>query len=117
VNTIACAELHFLLDNKGAIIAFQEKERSWAGALAFSSEELARKFVERSRLDVAEVAAVATDDRESLAALIAAMKQRPIRYVLLDLDYESGRCSQVEFEGNEFGVIKERQFVAEHHHG
>jgi hypothetical protein len=117
MNALGCQELHFLLDSGGAIIAYQEKDKSWAGALAFSSEQLARKFIELSRLDVAEVAAVATEDSQSLSALVAALKKRPIRYLLLDLDYHSGACRQVEFEGEHLGAVSERQFVAEHHHG
>jgi len=110
-------ELHFLLDADGAIIAFQEKEQSWAGALAFSREENARRFVESSHLEAAEIAAVALSDRANVAGLIAALKRRPIRYVLLDLDYHSGKCLQVDFEGDGFGPAQERQFTAEHHHG
>lgn len=117
MSTLECPELHFLLDASGAIIAFQEKDQSWAGALAFSSEENARRFVRQSRLEVAEIAAVAADDRASIAALIGAMKSRPIRYILLDLDYQSGKCRQVDFEGDDFGTVKERQFDARHHHG
>jgi hypothetical protein len=117
VSTLACQELYFLLDSGGAIIAYQEKEQSWAGALAFSSEEGARKFVELSRLDAAEIAAVAADDHASIAALTAAMKRRPIRYVLLDLDYHTGKCQQVDFEGDGLGAVKERQFTADHRHG
>lgn len=117
MNALALKELHFLLDAGGALIAFQEKDQSWAGALAFSSEELARRFIELSRLEVAEIASISTDDRESVAALIAALKRRPIRYALLDLDYHSGRCQQVDFEGDAFGAATERQFVAEHRHG
>ena len=44
MKALALKELHFLLDAGGALIAFQEKDQSWAGALVFSSEELARKF-------------------------------------------------------------------------
>jgi hypothetical protein len=117
VNTLVCQELYFLLDSAGAIIAYQEKEQSWAGALAFSSEEGARKFVELSRLDAAEIAAVAADDQASIGALIVAMKRRPIRHVLLDLDYHTGKCQQVDFEGDCLGAVKERQFTAEHRHG
>jgi len=116
VKALALKELHFLLDAGGALIAFQEKDQSWAGALVFSSEELARKFVELSHLEVAEIAALATDDRESIAALIAAMKRRPIRYALLDLDYHSGHCTQIAFEGEGFGAATQRQFVAAHRH-
>ena len=110
-------ELHFLLDADGAIIAFQEKEESWAGALAFSGEETARRFVESSHLEASEIAAVSLADRANVASLIAALKRRPIRYVLLDLDYHSGKCLQVDFEGDGFGAAHERQFTAEHHHG
>ena len=77
MSTLECAELNFLLDRDGSIIAFQERDQSWAGALAFSSEELARRFVATSRLEVAEVAAVALDDHTSLNALITALKKRP----------------------------------------
>ena len=117
MSALDLKELHFLLDADGALIAFQEKEQSWAGALAFSSEELARRFIELSHLDVAEIASLATDDRASIAALIAAMKRRPIRYALLDLDYHSGHCTQIDFEGDGFGATTERQFVAAHRHG
>ena len=112
MKTLALKELHFLLDPAGALIAFQEKDKSWAGALMFSSEDLARRFVAASHLEVAEIASLATDDRASIAALIASLKRRPIRYALLDLDYRSGRCTQVDFEGDGFGAATARQFVA-----
>lgn len=117
MNALRCDELYFLLDHDGSIIAYQEKDQSWAGALAFSSERLAREFAALSRLDAAEVAAVVTDDRANLAALIAALKRRPIRYLLLDLDYHSGKCRQVDFEGDALGAVREREFSAAHHHG
>ena len=116
MSTIDCAELHFLLDSDSSIIAFQEKDQSWAGALAFSSEEKARRFVTTSRLEVAEVAAIALDDRDSVTALVTALKRRPIRYLLLDLDYHTGACQQVDFEGDGLGAVKARQFVAAHRH-
>jgi hypothetical protein len=116
VNPTGCQELYFLLDADGAIIAYQEKEQSWAGALAFSSEALATNFVEVSHLDVAEIVAVDTEDRPNLQALITTLKRRPIRYLLLDLDYQSGACRQVDFEGDGLGAISERQFVADHTH-
>lgn len=115
MNLLDCSELHFLLDRHGAIIAFQEKNRSWAGALAFSNEHLASRFAEAARLEVAETAAVATDDASSISALITALKKRPIRYLLLDLDYKTGQCRQVDFAGDAFGAIRERQFVAHEH--
>jgi hypothetical protein len=105
-------ELHFLLDGDGALIAFQEKDHSWAGALAFSSEAAARRFADQSRLEAAEIAAIDTNDRTSVAALIGTLKRRPIRYLLLDLDYQSGQCRQVDFEGDSFGRITSRQFTA-----
>jgi len=48
--------------------------------------------------------------------LITAMKRRPIRYALLDLDYHTGLCKQIDFEGDAFGKATERQFVAAHRH-
>ncbi|HLW70202.1 MAG TPA: hypothetical protein VKS22_06230 [Candidatus Binataceae bacterium] len=116
MNALDCAELNFLVDAQGAIIAFQEKDQSWAGALAFSSEEAARRFLAASRLEVAEVAAIALDDRASIAGLIAALKKRPIRYLLLDLDYASGACRQVDFAGGGFGAVTPRQFTAHRQH-
>jgi len=105
-------ELYFLLDADGALIAFQEKDHSWAGALAFSSEAVARRFAEQSHLDAAEVAGIDTADRETVATLITTIKRRPIRYLLLDLDYQTGRCQQIDFAGDAFGTITERQFTA-----
>jgi hypothetical protein len=117
MNPIGCKELYFLLDRDGAIIAYQEKEQSWAGALAFSSEELARSFLQASHLEVAEIVAIDSEDRPNLRALITTLKRRPIRYLLLDLDYQTGACRQVDFEGDGLGAIRERQFVAAHAHG
>ncbi|HTT77077.1 MAG TPA: hypothetical protein VMF50_14000 [Candidatus Binataceae bacterium] len=104
-------ELHFLLDREGALIAFQEKDHSWAGALAFSSEDLARRLADQSRLEAAEIAVIDTGDHASVAALITTLKRRPIRYLLLDLDYQTGQCRQVDFEGDSFGAITSRQFT------
>jgi hypothetical protein len=116
VNALDCTELNFLIDAEGAIIAFQEKDQSWAGALAFSSDQAARRFLAASHLEVAEVAAIAVDDRASVVALIAAMKKRPIRYLLLDLDYQTGECRQVDFDVGGFGAVTSRQFSAQHQH-
>jgi hypothetical protein len=115
VNALDCAELYFLLDASGAIIAFQEKDQSWAGALAFSSEAAARHFVDASHLEVTEVAAIEVADQASTSALIAAMKRRPIRYILLDLDYQNGDCRQIDFDGAGFGAVTARQFIAHRH--
>jgi hypothetical protein len=116
VNVIECNELHFLLDASGAVVAYQEKEHSWAGALAFSSEELARNFLRVSHLDVAEIVTIDLEDRTNLRALIVNLKRRPIRYLLLDLDYRTGACRQVDFEGEDLGAVRDRQFVAVHSH-
>jgi hypothetical protein len=116
VNQLGCEDLYFLLDADGAIIAYQEKEQSWAGALAFSSEALATNFLQASRLEAAEIVAVAIEDRPNLRALITALKRRPIRYLLLDLDYQTGVCRQIDFEGDALGGVRERQFVASHRH-
>jgi hypothetical protein len=103
-------ELYFLLDAKGALIAFQEKDQSWAGALAFSSEDGARRFINQSHLEAAEIAAINADDRDSVAALVSSLKRRPIRFLLLDLDYQTGLCRQVEFDHDGFGAVREKRF-------
>lgn len=104
-------EIHFLLDQDGAIIAFEEREQPWAGALAFSSEQRARDFIALSRAAAREIAAFDTTDREALAGLIGALKPRAIRYLLLDLDYRSGACHQIEFHGERLGRAAARQFT------
>jgi hypothetical protein len=116
VSPISCKELYFLLDADSAIVAYQEKEQSWAGALAFSSEQLARKFLQTSHLEVAEIVAIDAEDHPNLRALITTLKRRPIRYLLLDLDYQTGACRQVDFEGDGLGAVRDRQFVAAHTH-
>jgi hypothetical protein len=116
VNPIGCKELYFLLDTDGAIIAYQERDQSWAGALAFSSEELAMNFLRASNLEVAEIAALDVEDGSNVRTLISSLKRRPIRYLLLDLDYETGACRQVDFEGDNLGAMRERKFVATHSH-
>lgn len=96
-------ELHLLLDSAGALIVFQEKCATWAGVLAFSSEDRAREFCRVSNLDAAEVAAISTSDPDAVAGLIASIKRRAIRNLLLDLDYKTGACTQIDFEGDSFG--------------
>jgi hypothetical protein len=105
-------ELHFLLDSAGALIVFQEKEASWAGVLAFSSEERAREFLRTSNLEAAEIAAIASGDRAGIAQLVAMVKRRAIRNLLLDLDYTSGKCLRIEFAGDALGPAIEHQFSA-----
>jgi hypothetical protein len=111
LSELQLKELHFLLDSAGALIVYQEKGTAWAGVLGFSSEANAREFCRASNLDVAEIAAIATDDREAVTRLVTSVKRRSVRNLLLDLDYRSGRCVQVEFEGDAFGPATERQFT------
>ena len=114
MNPTGCEELHFLLDASGAIIAYQEQDSSWAGALAFSTEELARSFLGASRLDAAEIVAIDPEDNANLRVLVASLKRRPIRYLLLDLDYRTGACRQIDFEGEGLGTIREHHFIVPH---
>ena len=108
-------ELHLLLDSAGALIVFQEKGATWAGVLAFSSEDKAREFCRVSNLDAAEVAAISTADRGSGRRLDRLVKRRAIRNLLLDLDYKTGASTQIDFEGDSFGAITPRQFTAPTH--
>jgi hypothetical protein len=109
-------ELHLLLDSAGALIVFQEKGATWAGVLAFSSENNAREFCRTSNLDAAEIAALSTDDAQAVAGLIASIKRRAIRNLLLDLDYKTGACTQIDFDGDSFGTVAPRQFTPPVHH-
>jgi hypothetical protein len=111
VSATQCKELNFLLDDAGALIAYQEKGASWAGVLAFSTEERAREFCRQSHVDASEVAAIATDDREAVARLITDVKRRAIRNLLLDLDYRTGKCTRIEFDGDGLGAAAEHQFA------
>jgi hypothetical protein len=111
LSAFPASELHLLLDAAGALIVFQEEGTSWAGILGFSSEERARRFVATSHLEVAEIATIDPVDPEQVASLINAAKRRALRYLLLDLDWQSGECRQVEFEGNAFGAASERRFA------
>jgi hypothetical protein len=104
-------ELHLLLDSAGALIVFQEKDAPWAGVLAFSGEDRAREFCRVSNLDAAEIAAISTADPQAVAGLIASVKPRAIRNLLLDLDYKTGACTQVEFVGDSFGAATPRRFT------
>ncbi|MGH7949564.1 MAG: hypothetical protein ACREQF_10090, partial [Candidatus Binataceae bacterium] len=95
----------------GSLIVFQQNDASWAGLLAFTTETKARGFCATSRLDVAEIVSIDAHDRESIARLIADVKRRAVRNLLLDLDYATGRCTRVEFEGDSFGPAVEHQFA------
>ena len=107
-------EIYFLLDGAGSLVVYQEKDTSWLGVLAFSSEANARAFVEASKLEVSEVVAIAASDAESIAGLIAQVKKRMVRNLLLDLDYVSGECTIVEFEGDHLGPTRRWQFEPKH---
>jgi hypothetical protein len=104
-------EIHLLLDASGALIVFQEKGAPWSGVLAFTSEDKARDFCRQSNLDAAEVGAIATDDREAVAALVNSIKRRAVRNLLLDLDYKTGTCTQIDFDGDAFGEETVRQLT------
>jgi hypothetical protein len=106
-------ELHLLLDDAGAIVAFQEQGAPWTGMLAFSSEDKARDFMRVSGLKASEIVTIDSTDDEAIAQLLRNVKRRAIRNMLLDLDYQTGRHVQVEFEGERLGEARERQF---HHH-
>ena len=107
-------EIYFLLDGGGSLIVYQEKDTSWLGVLAFSSEANAREFVEASKLDVSDIVAISAPDAESIAGLIAQVKKRLVRNLLLDLNYTSGECTIVEFEGDRLGPTRKWQFEPKH---
>ncbi len=104
-------ELFFLLDARGSFIVFQENESAWVGLLAFSSEERAHAFAASSHLEVSDIAALDPSDRQSLAALIDSVKKRAVRNLLLDLDYRTGACAVLEFEGSGLGPSRPWQFT------
>ncbi|HTW88068.1 MAG TPA: hypothetical protein VMD75_08680 [Candidatus Binataceae bacterium] len=115
MNAAAARELHLLLDGDGALIVFQEKGSSWAGVLAFTSEDKARDFLAVSHLEASEIASIDGDDAENVAALVGSVKRRAVRYLLLDLDYRTGHCIQVEFEGDKLGHERERHLSPRPH--
>jgi len=108
------SEIYFLLDGGGSLVVYQEKDTSWLGVLAFSSEALAREFVEASKLQVSDIVAIAGSDAPSIAGLIAQVKKRLVRNLLLDLDYATGECTLVEFEGDHFGPTRSWRFEPRH---
>jgi len=115
LSALATKELHLLLDSAGALIVYQEQGTHWTGVLGFSSEERASEFVATSHLEVAETGAIDPADPVQVASLVNAVKQRAVRYLLLDLDWRSGECVQVEFEGDSFGASRERHFTPHQH--
>jgi hypothetical protein len=115
LSTLAAKELHLLLDSTGALIVYQEESTHWAGVLGFSSEARAREFVAQSHLEVAETGAIDPTDPAQVASLVNAVKPRAVRYLLLDLDWRSGECVQVEFEGSSFGGSRAHRFTPHQH--
>jgi hypothetical protein len=104
-------EFHFLLDSSGALIVFQETGASWASVLAFSNEDNAREFIAQSKLEVAELAAIAAADRSEISRLIHILKPRAVRNLLLDLDYATGDCIAIEFEGDTLGIARQHHLT------
>jgi hypothetical protein len=117
LSALPADELHLLLDASGALIVYQEKGTYWAGVLGFSSYERARAFVDSSHLDVAEIGAIDPSDSAQAASLVEAVKPRAVRFLLLDLDWRSGECLRVEFEGNAFGAASVHHFAPGARHG
>jgi hypothetical protein len=110
------AEYYFLLDGAGSIVVYQEKDTSWLGVLAFSSNSKAQEFVDASKLEVSEIVAISASDVPSIAGLISQVKKRAVRNLLLNLDYQSGACTIIEFEGDRFGAARKWQFSPKHKH-
>lgn len=107
-------EYYFLLDGTGSIVVYQEKDTSWLGVLAFSTDAKAHEFVDASKLEVSDIVAISGSDAASIAGLISQVKKRAVRNLLLDLDYQSGDCTVVEFEGDSFGAARKWQFAPKH---
>ena len=84
--------------------------------LAFTSEDKAREFCRQSNLDAAEIGAMSTHDREAVAALVNSIKRRAVRNLLLDLDYKTGTCTQIDFDGDSFGAETASQLTAPSKH-
>ncbi len=104
-------EIYFLLDGVGSLVVYQQKDTSWLGVLAFSSEAKAREFAIASKLEISDVVAITASDAASIAGLIAQVKKRLARNLLLDLDYQGGHCSVIEFEGDRLGAAREWQLT------
>jgi hypothetical protein len=107
-------EYYFLLDGAGSIVVYQQKDTSWLGVLAFSSTAMAEEFVDASKLEVSDIVAISASDAASIAGLISQVKKRAVRNLLLDLGYQSGECTVLEFEGDRFGAARKWQFAPKH---
>jgi hypothetical protein len=117
LSALPAKQLNLLLDAAGALIVYQQKGTYWAGVLGFSSHERAREFVGASNLDVAEIGVIDPADPAQVGSLVESVKRRAIRYLLLDLDWRTGQCLQVDFEGDGFGASREYRFAPDPHHG
>jgi hypothetical protein len=105
------SELCFLADESGSLIGYQETGASWTSLLAFSSEQKALQFRRDSGLSKCAVLALDLSDTSNLQALIAQVKRRAVRSLLLDLDFHSGRCSEVGFIGKSLTAPIDRQLT------
>src|SRR5260370_1454168 len=74
-----------------------------------------RKSAEATIAEPAEAAAISAADPDAVATLIASIKRRAIRNLLLDLDYKTGACTQIDFDGVSFGTAVPRQFTPPAH--
>ncbi len=104
-------ELCFLADEAGALIAYQETGASWTSLLAFSDEEKALEFRRRGGLVNCAVVAIDLADEASVRALITQVKRRAVRSLLLDLNFDSGHCQEVELIGQAFANPTERRLA------
>lgn len=109
MNPAHLKELYFLLD-RGSLVVYREKDASWVGVLAFSSEQKAHDFLAASKLEASEIAAVSTADLDSLGRLISQVKRCAAKNLLLDLNWSTGQCVVVEFEGERLGRARQWQF-------
>jgi hypothetical protein len=102
-------ELHFLLRPDGSLVAYREDGSSWAAIVAFSSADLASTFCRDSGINDAQIAAVDPTDSQSIAALVGQIKMSAIRFILLDLDYRSGRSVRIQLEADRLGERSDYQ--------
>jgi hypothetical protein len=115
VTAVPWSRLYFISDSGSGLIAFQETRSAWAGVLAFSDQSRAEKFRSERALKETEIVGIDTSDTDSIAALIAKVKKRSVRCLMIDLDYKTGCYSQVEFVGDRLGDVSQRQLVHEAH--
>ena len=115
MTAVSWPRLYFISDSSSGLVAFQETRSAWAGVLAFSDVARAEQFRSERALKETEIVGIETSDTGSIAALIAKVKKRSVRCLMVDLDYKTGRYSQIEFVGDRLGDVSERQLVHEAH--